>query len=144
MSDVASGLAEVRYVADHFDGPSSPSAQDAAMPLSWFYWIRIPSEDDYRAELARTYARAVNGDIVSHAFNASSKEFTLVFKASMSNATSEIYANRDLHYPRGLKLTASPEGCIIVDASAPPSLIRFTVIPSCAGKTLKVAVSAKK
>jgi endoglycosylceramidase len=104
VSDAATGLAEVRYVAEHFDGPG--------MPLSWIYWNNIPDQDDYRAELARSYPRAVAGDVVSVSFNASNGDFTLVFVPDKeASLPTEVFLSRQHHYPKGWDVTVTPEGC---------------------------------
>ncbi len=139
VSDVATGLAEVRYVAEHFDGPG--------MPLSWIYWNHIPDQDDYRAELARSYPRAVAGDIVTVSFNASNGDFVLVFEPEGTPATvpTEIFLSRQHHYPKGWKVTVTPKGCCdIRDAEDGVEVwVRTSPGPPGSGATVEVRVVAK-
>jgi len=120
VSDTPTGLAEVRFVADHFDGNGSPEGEQT--PLSWIYWDKIPPAEDYRRELARSYPRAVAGDIVSMKFNASSGDFLLRFRPHVySEATNttgcdpdrctEVFLSREHHYPNGWKVDVKPKSC---------------------------------
>lgn len=150
VSDAATGLAEVRYVAEHFDGPG--------MPLSWIYWAHVPDQDDYRAELARSYPRAVAGDIVSVAFNASNGDFALEFvpfvpelvPANKTTKTrtmaaawpTEVFLSRQHHYPKGWAVSVTPKGCCSVTDVEDGVEVRVGVPPEDGGP-VKVRIVAK-
>ena len=140
VSESATGLAEVRFVADHFDGDD----KDTSMPLSWFYWIRIPPQDDYRKELARTFAPKVAGDILRHAFDASSGAFQLEFRAATTAAT-EVFIHAALNYPHGYSVETSPQGCVSFEKPSwtKSGSIAFTASSACFGTTIAIRVSAK-
>ena len=74
VSDTPTGLAEVRFVANEFDGSANES-----MPLSWLYWIGIPPKTTTRRSW-RAFCASGHGDIISHTFDASTGDFALHFR----------------------------------------------------------------
>jgi endoglycosylceramidase len=133
VSDSSTGLAEVRFVADAMDAVSPP--------LSWAFWATIPSEDDYRKELARPYPRAVAGDIASLNFNATTAAFRLTYSPHVGvqgdAATTEIYLGA-YHYPSGYTLDVSPAECcsIAVDAAG---LLQVATLSSFSGPLVEIS-----
>ena len=59
---------------------------------------------------SRTYPQAVAGNIQSYHFNKDTKEFSLSYKISQDcqSTITEIYYNKELHYPNGYKYSLSP------------------------------------
>ena len=139
VNDAPTGLAEVRFVAEHFDGPG--------MPLSWIYWsynrFGVPSEFNYRQQLARSYPRAVAGDIQSLFFNATDGEFVLTFVPT-SAALTEVFVSEEFHYEGGFVASASPKSCCEVTLGT--NLVSVSVINSrlFLEKPVRVAISRKQ
>ena len=108
VSDVATGRAEVRYVAEKLDAMTPPS--------SWAFWAGVPSEPAYRAELARSYPRATAGDIVAMSFDAGTSRFALSYQPLMQGGRTELFLSSALHYPHGWDVALEPMGCCTTTA----------------------------
>jgi hypothetical protein len=75
VSSKPTGLAEVRFVADHLDGAGT------GMPLSWIFWDHnlFWNDENYRREIARSYPMAIGGDVSNFFFNATDGETLLEY-----------------------------------------------------------------
>eukprot|EP00756_Hemistasia_phaeocysticola_P032713 Hpha_TRINITY_DN16425_c0_g3::TRINITY_DN16425_c0_g3_i4::g.159468::m.159468/K05991/E3.2.1.123; endoglycosylceramidase len=102
VSDSATGLNEVRFVAEHFDA--------ASPPFGWLYWDRIPSATDYKTELARSYPSAVAGTLSKLQFNANTSQLVFAYSA-VADGVTDVVLPRDLRYPSGFDVSVVPSGC---------------------------------
>eukprot|EP00656_Telonema_subtile_P057434 TRINITY_DN9447_c0_g1_i2.p1 TRINITY_DN9447_c0_g1~~TRINITY_DN9447_c0_g1_i2.p1 ORF type:complete len:288 (+),score=63.89 TRINITY_DN9447_c0_g1_i2:261-1124(+) len=135
VAGVPTGLAEVKFVAEHFDA--------ASPPLSWAFWNNDEvSSPAYIKELSRAHPQAVAGDLTSFSFDSSSAAFTLNYKSAdaVSSLTTDVFLGA-LQYPNGWTVTTSPEGCctvtntadgISIVANKPVTDIQVGVIPKAA------------
>lgn len=132
VSDSSTGRAEVRYVAEKMD------AMDP--PVSWAYWAGVPGSDAYRREIARTYPRAVAGDIRAMSFDAGTGEFRLTYTAAGAGR-SELFLASALHYPNGTAVDVQPATCCTATPRADGLLIDHSA--DCSGRTVSVTVTRK-
>eukprot|EP00756_Hemistasia_phaeocysticola_P041987 Hpha_TRINITY_DN16945_c0_g1::TRINITY_DN16945_c0_g1_i2::g.54648::m.54648/K05991/E3.2.1.123; endoglycosylceramidase len=105
VNDVATGRAEIRFVAEHFDA--------ASPPLGWLYWgdgTGIPPNTDFRTELARSYPSAVGGTLHNLHFNANTSQLRFEYDA-VAGAVTDVFLSRVLRYPDGFSVSVMPEGC---------------------------------
>lgn len=100
MSDTATGIAEVRFVAEHTDAMDPPTP--------WCYWDKIPGELDYQQELARPYARATASTIAPDGmkYDADTKAFSLSYDHDGSGRETDVFLGA-LNYPNGWEVTVT-------------------------------------
>merc|ERR1712217_702992 len=95
------GLAEVEFVLDHLDNMDPPS--------SWTFWDfgevqrqNSSSKAAYIKALARPYARAVAGNLLSMDFDAKTLKFKMKYTLMKSaNVTTELFIPKVAHYTTG-------------------------------------------
>ena len=78
--------------------------------LSWLYWPGCDFwsiSDKYKAELARSYASSVAGDLISISFDVDTHDFDVIFVVQETGGVTELFLSEDLHYPNGFKVTLS-------------------------------------
>lgn len=131
---------------------------------SWAYWqLKLyqdfttanSKESLYDAEgnleveklraLSRTYAQAIAGRPELMSFDAKTAAFELRFNASVASAPTEIYLNRQLHYPHGHSLQVEPEGCLRLDSGEDDNLLLLVLEsarPSCMHSMMRVRITA--
>ncbi|CAK0868191.1 unnamed protein product [Prorocentrum cordatum] len=95
--------------------------------------------------LSRTYAQAIAGDPEVMTFDAETAAFELRFNATVASAPTEIYLNRQLHYPHGHSLQIEPEGCLRLASAEEDSLVLLmldSAQPSCMHSMMRVRIIA--
>lgn len=89
------------------------------------------------AVLSRTYPQAVAGTLHSYAFDSHTAAFTMSYTplatlpaqgSSSDAATSEVYFNRELFYPHGVKVQVSGAASSVLSVQCPSLLDRSTSI----------------
>jgi hypothetical protein len=142
VSDKPTGLAQVQQVLDSFDR--------VAPSISWCFWADIPSEYDYRRELARAYPHAVAGDLLGFSFNGNTSALTVRFRPGPSSThgstaplvgrTTEILLPTIRYNSTSLwAVEATPADCCIVNGSA-PGLLSIVVVKPTAEVQITVAM----
>jgi endoglycosylceramidase len=95
--------------------------------------------------LSRTYAQAIAGRPELMSFDAQTAAFELRFNATVTSAPTEIYLNRQLHYPHGHSLRVQPEGCLRLESGeddGPLLLVLDSARPSCMHNMMRVRITA--
>jgi len=130
---------------------------------SWAYWQLKKYEDFTTANaaeslyddagnlevaklktLSRTYAQAIAGSPVRMSFDPNSGNFELEYEATMAEAPTEIYFNKDLYYPNGYDVTSEPSGCLSISEPEKNYLnAQLTNVDTCLNQTVKLTLSAK-
>eukprot|EP00945_MAST-04E_sp_MAST-4E-sp1_P007820 g7820.t1 len=98
-NDVTTGLAEVNRVANYMDQMSPP--------ISWAFWdYGLNQEADYEKVVARSYATAVPGLLLTQEFNAESGYFkaTFLFEGGPAGGDAELFLSKRFYYPAGREL----------------------------------------
>jgi len=138
VEDVATGLAEVRFVTEHLDGAGT------GMPLSWIYWgANVPDAVDYRTELARSYPMAVAGDIVDFSFNVTTGHTMLSFLPNSRTASTELYLSDVYQYTNGFDVVVTPNSCCVVTTRKNGASIVVRNVPSSGLTVVEIQVIKK-
>lgn len=118
VNPVATGLAEMSFVLEHFESMEPPS--------SWAFWdfheIQTRGTEEkatYIRTLARPYPRAIAGTLRSYTFDASSALFQMTFAPSSNGSMlTEVYLGKEHHYRSGFIVSMSPKGALIVQTTS--------------------------
>ena len=74
-----------------------------------FYHQNFTANSDYIKVISRTYAQAVAGKTKSMRFDATTRDFNLVYEACAECGETEVFLNEDLHYEGGFEVAVDDE-----------------------------------